>query len=400
MNRIFQWLMVGMFLSGSIAAAQSVTVKEYYSATLDAYFLTGRTNEQTLLDTVPDFKATGMSFQAFAAPANTTGTEALSSICRFHITVADPYTSSHFYGVYSDCSYLLTLKNPNFNWEGYDFAIRTAVGGVCPTGTTAIYRGFRKAVNGKTSNHRYTTAANYVAASDAGWTTEGPSFCASSATDAAVIVPPVGGPLVECGRVYFPGKQFAYITTSPAKTDQLFRAYNGGTNGIEGQIAAQIVDSRNDGSSLTTMIAVGASSWTFLGTVAVTLGDVFGDKQNSLPPISFPYGMFVGQSVDVSRQMGSAPPFDFYNTHRRGKMTFVGKENVTVPAGTFEACKLRWDEALASLNSVITGQTLREIKTIWVVPNVGVVKERLQQGYVATPEPNMYTTLTEATSIR
>ena len=46
--------------------AQSVTVVEYYNKTIDAYFVTGRTNEQTALDAVADFQRTDMTFQATA----------------------------------------------------------------------------------------------------------------------------------------------------------------------------------------------------------------------------------------------------------------------------------------------------------------------------------------------
>ena len=53
-----------------MAAAQSVTVVEYYSRPLDAYFMTGRSAEQALLDASPaDFSRTGMEFTATAATA-------------------------------------------------------------------------------------------------------------------------------------------------------------------------------------------------------------------------------------------------------------------------------------------------------------------------------------------
>ena len=39
--------------------AQTVNVVEYRNKTLDAYFITGRANEQALLDTVADFCAPG-----------------------------------------------------------------------------------------------------------------------------------------------------------------------------------------------------------------------------------------------------------------------------------------------------------------------------------------------------
>ena len=42
----------------TVASAQSVTVVEYYNSAVDAYFITGRTAEQNVLDGVADFKRT------------------------------------------------------------------------------------------------------------------------------------------------------------------------------------------------------------------------------------------------------------------------------------------------------------------------------------------------------
>ena len=58
--------MLSPLVLGPVAVAQTsapVTVVEYYNATLDAYFITGRTAEQTTLDALPaDFRRTGMQF--------------------------------------------------------------------------------------------------------------------------------------------------------------------------------------------------------------------------------------------------------------------------------------------------------------------------------------------------
>ena len=63
-----------LWLTSAAAAAQSVTVVEYYNRALDAYFMTGRSVEQTLLDGLPaDFSRTGMEFAATAATSATTG---------------------------------------------------------------------------------------------------------------------------------------------------------------------------------------------------------------------------------------------------------------------------------------------------------------------------------------
>ncbi len=138
------------------ASAQTVTVVEYYNKTLDAYFMTGRTPEQSALDGVADFQRTGMTFQATATAA---ATAAQTRICRFYIANTSPFTSSHFYGRQGvDCESIRGQNIPGFSWEDYDFATQQPTSGVCPGGTTPIYRGFRTAAGGKTSNHRYSAS--------------------------------------------------------------------------------------------------------------------------------------------------------------------------------------------------------------------------------------------------
>ena len=165
------------------ASAQSVTVVEYYNKTLDAHFITGRANEQTALDGVADFRRTGMTFAATAvasAPAS------LTKICRFYISIASPYVSSHFYGRQGiDCESIRAQNVAGFSWEDYDFATQQPTAGACPAGTTPIFRGFRAAAAGKTSNHRYSASqATYDAAALAGYVGEGAAFCATAATAA------------------------------------------------------------------------------------------------------------------------------------------------------------------------------------------------------------------------
>ena len=172
--------------------AQTVNVVEYRNKTLDAYFITGRANEQALLDTVADFSRTGMTFQAVAA---TTSNAALTKICRFYVSLTSPFVNSHFYGRQgTDCELILGLNLAGFNYEGYDFAVQAPPNAptlICPTGTTPVYRSFRalsNVANGVTSNHRYTvSAATYANAAAAGYVGEGIQFCVAFATDIGVV---------------------------------------------------------------------------------------------------------------------------------------------------------------------------------------------------------------------
>ena len=179
-------------LFGSVNA-QTVTVVEYRNKTLDAYFITGRVAEQQLLDTVADFSRTGMSFQAIGAAS---APSALTKICRFYVSLTNPFVNSHFYGKQgTDCESILAANPAGFSYEGYDFAVQASTPGigvgltteeVCPAGLTPVRRSFRALSGGKTSNHRYTvSAATYASAASAGYAGEGVSFCVTAATDAA-----------------------------------------------------------------------------------------------------------------------------------------------------------------------------------------------------------------------
>ena len=177
-------------LSVGTTAAATVTAVEFYNTALDAYFITGRASEQTLLDTNASFRRTGMSF---AATSIDSATATQSRICRFYVSAASPFVSSHFYGSQGsanqtyDCEWLRANTPTGFSFEGYDFAVNAPVSTVCAAGTYPVYLGFRALSapnNGKTSNHRYTTSsATYATAGANGYQPEGVQFCASAATD-------------------------------------------------------------------------------------------------------------------------------------------------------------------------------------------------------------------------
>ena len=187
------------------ASAQTVTVVEYYNKTLDAYFITGRVSEQSVLDGIADFQRTGMTFQASATAS---ATSAQTKICRFYISASSPFTSSHFYGRQGiDCESIRNQNLPGFAWEDFDFATLQSGGASCPSGTTTIYRGFRAAAGGKTPNHRYSASqATYDAAVATGYVGEGVAFCVTAATAATAAPTPSGD---ACGTFYFPGKQIS-----------------------------------------------------------------------------------------------------------------------------------------------------------------------------------------------
>jgi hypothetical protein len=203
-RRLLQVFLLLLALSASVVA-NALPVVEYYNSALDAYFITGRANEQTLLDGSASFRRTGMSFQA--TEATVAGT-ALSRICRFYVSTSNPFSSSHFYGKEgSDCEGIRAQNVPGFSWEGYDFAtVKPDANNLCPAANAPLFRGFRAGVNGKTSNHRYYPSLVLCeAGATEGYVCEGQTFCAGS----GVSPPPTSGTAVRTYRGTFRGGQQA-----------------------------------------------------------------------------------------------------------------------------------------------------------------------------------------------
>ena len=177
-----------LWVASAAVAAQSVTVVEYYNRALDAYFITGRSTEQTLLDASPaDFSRTGMEFTATAATA---ATAPQVRICRFYVNTTTPFTNSHFYGREgTDCEALRAQNLAGFSFEDFDFAVaQPDAANACAASTPVrVFRSFRSGTGGRTSNHRYsTTVASFDALTAAGWTPEQVAFCVTNAKDASL----------------------------------------------------------------------------------------------------------------------------------------------------------------------------------------------------------------------
>ncbi len=358
--------------NAATSSAQTVTAVEYYNKVVDAYFLTARVNEQTLLDGVADFQRTGMTFQAVAAAS---ATAAQTKICRFYISTTTPYTSSHFYGRQgTDCEFLLAQKLAGFTYEDYDFATQQPTAGVCPAGTVGIYRGFRAAANGKTSNHRYSASlATYNTAVTAGYVGENVAFCATSASAASAAVAPPASGSDDCAVFYVTGRRITLQTTGSASgintgTSSFVRSYDPTTVSFNGRTATQVVDTTTT-STGATMIEEAATSWSELGSRSFSASGN-ADTYYS-PPIVFPKHWAIDQTVNFTRAIQFNPATATGNGTQTGTITLVGRESITVPAGTYSACKFKVDETTqypgVGSNSVTTA-------TSWLVPGVGMVR--------------------------
>ncbi len=158
------------------------SVVEYYVRGSNKYFITGRIDEQAVLDSIPGgFTRTGASFAATDAQYPTVGA---TSICRAYHDPAKGGTNTHFYGSPADCNMLQSLPNTAFTFEGYDFAVALPTNGNCPSGSpNPIYRLFRS----NSPNHRYAygQTLNATLGLNEGWVNDGVTFCATSAVSAS-----------------------------------------------------------------------------------------------------------------------------------------------------------------------------------------------------------------------
>ena len=159
------------------------TAVEYYSESIDRYFLTARIAEQKALDALPQqFRKTGASFLTTRA---TFRADQQQPVCRFYSPVPRGGSNSHFYGTGNDCALLNTINAVAY--EGYDFAAVSPVNGACPSGTPApITRMFNNKGATKNGNHRYVNnAVDKSQMLARGWVDEGVAFCALAAVPAS-----------------------------------------------------------------------------------------------------------------------------------------------------------------------------------------------------------------------
>lgn len=363
------------------ASAQTVTAVEYYNKVVDAYFLTARANEQATLDTVADFQRTGMTFQAVAAAS---ATAAQTKICRFYISLASPFTSSHFYGRQgTDCEALLAQNLAGFTYENYDFATQQPTAGACPSGTVGIYRGFRAGASGKTSNHRYSASlATYNAAVAAGFVGESTAFCATAATPASAVAPPPVAGSGDCGPFYLSKKSITSQSTvtvfgfSSTSTSTIAYDYDLTPVSFNGRSAARQFTTTTAVSNGSTVASLGLTFFQDNGNDYTSLGSRDTTKSPVLdtyfdPPWTYLKKWTTGQKVDYNYAIVFNPSQSIGNGTQVGSATFLGMESVTVPAGTFNACKFRIDQ---TTRYPTVGSTSSTTFTSWNVPSVGSVK--------------------------
>ena len=154
-------------------------VIEFHNTTLDTYFITADSNEQTAIDNGsagPGWVRTGNSFKSGGS----------APVCRFYGSLS-PGPNSHFYTVDAgECAYLKQLQastpatEKRWNFESLDFLSTPVTNGSCPSGTVPVYRAYNNGISrGIDSNHRITS--NLAAIQEVvarGWSDEGVVMCA------------------------------------------------------------------------------------------------------------------------------------------------------------------------------------------------------------------------------
>jgi Repeat of unknown function (DUF5648) len=160
----------------ALQPASKVAVVEYFNADFGHYFMTAQADEIVGLDAGAynfAFARTGLGFNAWNAPAAGT-----VPVCRFFTKPGTFETkSSHFYTADAvECDGL--KSNPAWVYEKIAFHIAVPGGGVCPAGTSPVYRMYNHGQTGA-PNHRFTTDLSIYQefTTSKGWDPEGIGFC-------------------------------------------------------------------------------------------------------------------------------------------------------------------------------------------------------------------------------
>ena len=176
------------FFSKTVQVASAVQVVEYYSASLDHYFISAGAAEIANVDrgVAGDWKRTGLGFVAWARASD--APPGAVPVCRFYARGPN----SHFYtGNRQECEELKALEisqraeaqakgKPFLGWayETVAFWALLPQNGQCAAGLKPVWRAYNNRALENDSNHRFTKDASQRAAMAAGWIDEGAQLCA------------------------------------------------------------------------------------------------------------------------------------------------------------------------------------------------------------------------------
>jgi cytochrome c553 len=162
---------IAAYLATLVPATGPATtpVVEFYNAARDHYFISAAPDEIRDLDSGvhAGWARTGFTFKAYAGSGATA-----SPVCRFYLPPENG--DSHFFSASpAECDQV-RAKFPTFVYEApnvFYMGLPDTTTGVCPAGTTPVYRVWDSRVD---SNHRYmTSTATRAGMIAAGWVAEG-----------------------------------------------------------------------------------------------------------------------------------------------------------------------------------------------------------------------------------
>jgi hypothetical protein len=175
------------FFTRDVRVASTVPVVEFYSPTLDHYFLTAGPEEIAALDRGQqgDWKRTGQSFLAWARASD--APPGSVAVCRFYARGPN----SHFYtGSKEECDGLKALEHaqradaaargqPFLGWafEAVAFYTPMPQGWACPYGLRNVFRAYNNRASQSDANHRFMVDPFLRDAMAVGWVDEGAQLC-------------------------------------------------------------------------------------------------------------------------------------------------------------------------------------------------------------------------------
>jgi hypothetical protein len=175
------------YFTRDFTVENTVTVHEYYAASIDHYFVAAGPDEVAILDggTNLGWSRTGHKFRAWLKASDAPASA--KPVCRFY--AAGP--NSHFYtGDASECQMLRNLEAKDraeaqaastrfwgWGYEGVAFYALMPVNGVCPGDTDPVYRSYNNRAGQNDTNHRFTVDGLMRAAMRWTWIDEGVAFC-------------------------------------------------------------------------------------------------------------------------------------------------------------------------------------------------------------------------------
>lgn len=177
------------YFTRDFSVDSAVPVVEFYSATLDHYFMSAGPDEIAALDrgVMGDWKRTSLTMKAWFRQADAPPTAV--PVCRFYARGPN----SHFYtGSADECAYLKSLEQQQradaaargqqfvgWGYEGTAFWAVMPQNGTCPGAMLPVYRAYNNRSAQNDSNHRFMVNAAQRAAMSQGWVDEGVHFCSA-----------------------------------------------------------------------------------------------------------------------------------------------------------------------------------------------------------------------------